>query len=120
MDRERMDRERRTDDPFGALEGRVRRMEETVAGLGREVRTRRLVIVDRRDDERIVGEVEPGGVAELRLDLPGRPQGNRTSVLLFSNPGTPVYDLPPGTGVHLWLDGEAVEEFDVWLEAELG
>ena len=114
-----MDMQRSADNPFGALEDRVQRMEETVAGMGREVRTRRLVIVDHQDDERIVGEVEPGGVAELRLDLPGRPVGNRTSVLLFSNPGTPVYELPSGTGVHLWLDGDAIKEFDVWLEADL-
>lgn len=114
-----MDVESDTEGPYSALVDRVQRMEETLAGMGQEVRTRRLVVVDHQDDERIVGEVEPGGVAELRLDLPGRPRGNRTSVMLFSNLGTPVYDLPPGVGVHLWLDGEPINEFDIWLEADV-
>jgi hypothetical protein len=114
-----MDDVSRAGSPSDAVVARLQRMEETVAGLGREVRTRRLVVADRQDDERIVGEVEPGGVAELRLDLPGCLMGNRTSVLLFSNPGTDAYDLPPGTGVHMWIDGEPIKEFDVWLNAEL-
>jgi hypothetical protein len=80
-------------------------LREMVASLGREVRTRRLVIVDRQDDERIVGEVEPGGVAEFRLDLPGCPMGNRTSAMLFSNPGTDAYDLLPGAGVEPTVRG---------------
>jgi hypothetical protein len=103
-------------DPCGALADRMQQMEERVAGMGEEVRTRRLVVIDRQDDERIVGEVGPDGTSELRLDLPGRPRGKRTSVMLFGNPGTELFDLPPGVGIHLWLDGEPVEEFDIWLD----
>ena len=99
-----MDIESDLGDPCGALADRMRQMEEAVAGMGEEVRTRRLVVIDRQDDERIVGEVEPDGTAELRLDLPGRPQGKRTSVMLFGNPGADLFDLPPGVGIHLWLD----------------
>jgi hypothetical protein len=111
-----MDIENSTEGPFGALAERVRRMEEALTGMSREVRTRRLVVVDHQDDERIVGEVGADGTAELRLDLPGRPWGKRTSVMLFGNPGTELFDLPPGVGIHLWLDGEPVEEFDIWLD----
>ncbi len=106
-------------DPRGELADRMRQMEQTLAGMGKEVRTCRLVVIDRQD-ERIGGEVEPDGTAELRLDLPGRPRGNRTSVRLFSNPGTEFFDLPPGVGIHLWLDGDPVEEFDVWLDDVVG
>jgi hypothetical protein len=111
-----MDTESELGDPCGALAGRMRQMEERVAGMGEEVRTRRLVVIDRQDDERIVGEVGSDGTAELRLDLPGRPRGKRTSVMLFANPGAELFDLPPGVGIHLWLDGEPVEEFDIWLD----
>ena len=104
--------------PFDALADRVQRMEDTLTGMGAEVRTRRLVVVDHQDEERIVGEVESGGVAELRMDLPGRSWGNRTTVMLFSSPGTPFFELPPGTGIHLWLDGEPIKEFDIWLDAD--
>ncbi len=86
------------------------RLEQVVADQGSEVRTRRLVVVNHQDTERIVGEVVPDGTAEVRMDLPGRPVGERTSLLLFANPGDEASWLPSGVGVHLWVDGDAVRE----------
>jgi hypothetical protein len=50
-----------------------------------EVRTRRLIILDDLDRERIVAEVVDG-VAELRMDLPAS-SDDRTGLLLFAHPG---------------------------------
>ncbi len=102
------------DDVVRALATRVRKLERTLEGQVFEVRTRRLVVVDPDGAERIVGEVASHGTAELRMDLPGRLPGRRTSVLMFANPGDLVYDVPPGVGVQLWLDGNAARRFDVW------
>ncbi len=43
--------------PSGDLEVRVAELEQRVAAMSTEVRTRRIVVVDEHDDERIVGEV---------------------------------------------------------------
>jgi len=111
-----MDREFGISDPIRALTARVRKLERAAEGQRMEVRTERLVVVDDRGNERIVGEVVAGGTAELRMDLPDRPPGLPASVMLFTNPGTPVYDLPPGIGVQVWVDGDEVRAFDAWSE----
>jgi hypothetical protein len=102
------------DDVVRVLTKRVRKLERAIEGQALEVRTRRLVVIDRDGAERIVGEVGGHGTAELRMDLPGCLPRRRSSVVMFANPGDLVYDLPPGVGVQLWLDGDAARRFDVW------
>ncbi len=65
-----------------------------------------------------MGEVGADGTAELRLDFSGRPPGKRTPVMLFANPGTELFDLLPGVGIHLWVDGNSVKELDVLMDVE--
>jgi hypothetical protein len=101
------------------LEGRVERLEATIAALSEESRTRRLVVTDEAGKERIVGEVV-GAAAELRLDLPGSQEARRTSVLVFANPGDEATALGSGVGVQLWSVGNMVHELVVWGDAEDG
>ena len=96
------------------MAARLARVEAALSDLGHEVRTRRLVIVDDDGQERIVGEVVRG-TAELSIDLPGQPHGRRSSVLVFANPGDEELALPPGLGVQLWVEGDAVDELGTWL-----
>lgn len=96
------------------LTTRLARVEAALAELTKEVRTRRLVVVDDDGQERITGEIVRG-TAELSVDLPGQPPGRRSSVLAFANPGDEELGLPPGLGVQLWLEGDAVDEFGAWL-----
>ena len=74
-----------------------------------EVRTRRLVVLDRQDRERIVGEVVDG-VAEVRMNLPAAINAPRTGLLLFTHPGDGAFQFGPAIGVQLWVDGDAVME----------
>lgn len=101
------------------LEGRLERLEAAQAALGAEIRTRRLVVTDGEGTDRIVGEVV-GTTAELRLGLPGSPEGRRTSVLVFANPGDKAVALGCGVGLQVWLEGDVVHELAAWREMEDG
>lgn len=59
-----------------SLEERVERLEQLVAGMAAEVRTRRLVVVDDRDVERITAQCMPehDRQAELRVMSPHDPE----------------------------------------------
>lgn len=100
-----------------ALGDRVAKLEAAVAAFETEVRTRCLVVTDHHDAERIVGEVV-GSTAEVRMDLPRQTDGERSSVLVFANPGDKRTGLAPGVGVQLWIDGVAVDELTAWAELE--
>jgi hypothetical protein len=101
----------------GAVEERLRRLEAFVLRSGTEVRTRRLVVTDADDRERIIGEVV-GTTAELRVDLPEGTTDGRSSVLCFANPGDPEMDLGWGLGVQLWVEGNIVDEMTDWWGLE--
>lgn len=92
------------------------RLERAVEGQENGVRTRRLVVVDHQSTERIVAEVVPDGTAEVRMDLPGRPEGERTALLLFATPGNEGIGFPSGVGVQAWVDGDAVRELCAWRD----
>lgn len=96
------------------LTTRLARVEAALADLTNEIRTRRLVVVDDDGQERITGEVVRG-TAELSVDLSGQPSGRRSSVLVFANPGDEELLLPPGLGIQLWVQGDAVDELGTWL-----
>lgn len=96
------------------LESRIARLEAALANLSSEVRTRRLVVTDDRDGERIVAEVV-GGTAELSVELPRCRPGRRSAVLVFANPHDEELGLPAGLGMQLWVDGDAVDEFGTWF-----
>ena len=103
----------------GAVEERLRRLEAFMLGSRAEVRTRRLVVTDGDDRERIVGEVA-GNTAELRVDLPERTTEGRSSVLCFANAGDPELDLGWGLGIQLWVEGEVVDEVTDWWRLDGG
>ena len=89
------------------------RVEEAVEALGREVRTRRLVILDGAGAPRITGEVA-GGVAELRVELEPSAAGATTAVLVFAADGTGGgLGFDPAIGVQLWVGGDGVVELTV-------
>lgn len=100
--------------PRGLLE-RLEALEERIASLDGEVRTRRLALVGDGGHERLVAEIV-AGVTELRLDLPDRPPGGRTSLLVFAVPDQP--DWCAGLGVQLWVDGDLVDELTWWADAD--
>jgi len=110
------------------LASRVARLERDAAALGRamaasarEVRTRRLVVIDGDGNEVVVAETG-GGTAELRVQIPGSAPGRTGAVVLFATapdrgPGPdagPGSDLGPGVGLQLWAGGDAVAELDAW------
>ncbi|MDA8318115.1 MAG: hypothetical protein M0010_23545 [Actinomycetota bacterium] len=86
---------------------------DLAAALGRlvaELRTERLVVVDKAGAERIVGEVV-GGHAELRLDLPGSSPPRRSSVLVFSS--APGREPGEAIGLQLWVEGDLALDLGV-------
>jgi hypothetical protein len=97
------------------IEGRLATVEQHVVGLGAEVRTRQLIVVDEQDHPRIVGEVF-GDVAELRLELPGTPSEPGPELLLFavarSHPGPS--DLGSALGLQLRTADGTLFEIDAW------
>ncbi len=95
------------------LTERVTALEAQVAGLSEQVQTRRLSVLGADGHERLVAELVDG-VTELRLDLPGRVAGRRTSLLLFAVPDRP--DWCAGLGVQLWVDGNMVDELSWWAD----
>ena len=106
-----MDEQRgESEEANGGLAARLARLEERVDRLGRELRTRRLVLLDEQDAERLVAEVTDR-VVLLRLLLSGdRPPGD--GLVLFAAPATE--DLPPGCGLQVWQDGELVTFLEWW------
>lgn len=102
----------------GTTEQRLAALEEAVAALGDEVRTRRLLLTAGDGEPRIVGEVGRG-TAELRLEAADgvRP---RPAVVLYASHATEVgrddTGLGPAAGVQLWADGDAVVELDAWFD----
>ncbi|HVC25449.1 MAG TPA: hypothetical protein VND23_06820 [Acidimicrobiales bacterium] len=90
---------------------RLDSLERAITAIEREVRTRRLVVVDDDGDERVVAEVADGH-AELRLDLPRGQRGQRSSVLIFATP--PSAELGEGVGLQLWGDGDSLLELCAW------
>jgi len=85
---------------------------ETALGrLAQEVRTRRLVVVDDRDRERIVAELD-GEDAYFRLDLPRREGEGTTGLILYANTGGDV--ASPSLGLQFWADGNAIGGFEAW------
>ncbi|MDA8292069.1 MAG: hypothetical protein M0Z33_10395 [Actinomycetota bacterium] len=93
------------------LAQRVAALERAATSLERELRTRRLAVVDSDGDERVVAEVVDGH-AEVRLSVPGAPRGQASSVLLFATPRGG--ELGTGVGIQLWGDGDAVLELCAW------
>lgn len=75
-----------------------------------ELRTRRLVVTDADDNDRIVGEVV-GSHAELRLAL-GAAGAHPEAWLLVYAGTDPV--LGPAIGVQLWDNGNALAEINAW------
>lgn len=106
-------RDTERDEALRTLTGRLERVEARLAGLSDEVRTRRLAVVDANGAERLVGETT-GTTAEWRLDLPRPEHSERTSLLLFAEPGDEAHDLPAGIGIQLWVDGDVANELCVW------
>ena len=76
-------------EPSGSAPSRLVAAEAALAGLAQEVRTRRLVVVDDRDRERMVAELI-GEDAYLRLDLPRREGEGTTGLILYANTGGDV------------------------------
>lgn len=95
------------------VETRLEQLEAVIAALAIELRTQRLVVTDEVGNERIVGEVV-GGHAELQLVMPGSQPLEGTAVTLFSMLGDE--DAPPGVGLQLWADGNALLEINAWRD----
>ena len=93
------------------LRTRIAQLEARLARLSQQVRTQRLVVVDREQRERMVAEVV-GDVLELRIDLPPAEEGARTALLGFGNPGGD--QLAAGIGLQLWARGELITELCWW------
>ena len=100
------------------LTARVARLEGAVEALGLEVRTRKLVVVDRAGVPRITAEVV-NGVAELRVDMGPSPAAT-PAVLVFAaaggTPGGATFD--PAIGVQLWAEGDGLIELAVSPDAD--
>jgi len=99
---------------------RMARVERSIAALSdtltHQVRTRRLVVVDEDDNERIVGSADHG-IAELRIELPTR-AGRHGSLALVAFHGS--FDGSPTIGVDLWADGNSVAGLSAWLGEDGG
>lgn len=100
------------------VERRLAVVERWVAGLGHEVRTRRLVVHDEEGRDRIVGEV-CCGTAEVRVELGGEVPGDRSAVVLVASPlvtGRDATDdgMGPAVALQLWAEGEPVIGLETW------
>jgi hypothetical protein len=106
-------------DEDGLLEARVTALEGAVLAMTREIRTRRLVVIDGSGTPRVVADAT-GGTAELRLTTTsGRRQGDAAVVLhAGAGPDRPLAGSLLGldglVGVQLWADGDAIAELDAW------
>jgi hypothetical protein len=110
------------DGPVGPelLEARVTALEGTLLAMAREVRTRRLVVVDDAGVPRLVAEVVEG-TAELRLSTAMARRGRGTAVVLHAGAGPDGEDervqgrgLGALMGLQLWAEGDALVELDAW------
>jgi hypothetical protein len=112
-------RDRHDSDDTAGLAARVVRLEGTVEALGLELRTRKLVVVDRAGMPRITAEVVDG-VAELRVELGSSPGAAMPAVLVFAAaggmPGGATFD--PAIGVQLWADGDGLVELAASPDAD--
>ena len=126
----------------GTFERRLAALEEAVAAMATEVRTRRLVVSAGPGMPRVVAEVVRG-TAELRVELPPGGDGVRAATVLFASAAVPAAEpgrgragaagarplgkaagvappdagdtgLGPGVGLQLWAEGDAVAELDAW------
>lgn len=88
-------------------------LSEQMANEQEEVRTKRLVVLDHQDRERIVAEVIDG-FAELRMDLPDSVSGSRTGVVIFTHSEQDDRELGSAIGVQLWAEGNAIIELTLW------
>ncbi|MGH9043452.1 MAG: hypothetical protein ACRDVP_01165 [Acidimicrobiales bacterium] len=111
---------------FDLLLGRIYTLEQglesanaAIHALGREVRTRQLVVVDDDDHPRIVGEVF-GDVAELRLEMPASRSDPGPELVLFAlgAAGTGPLGLGPVVGIQLRAQGRALYELEMWPDAD--
>lgn len=130
----------------GTWERRLAALEEAVATMATEIRTRRLVVSAGRGAPRVVAEVARS-TAELRLELPtGRDEAPAAAVLFATAAQEPTdtgrgggagdaaphgsardadprdadlddVGLGPGVGLQLWAEGNAVAELDAWPDA---
>ncbi len=121
------------------LHKRLSAVEERLASLSSELRTRRLVVTGEDGSARLVAEVVANVLelrAELQAELPGPsgqpPDGcpagadgggahpatgqrcSRGTVLIFANPGQA--DLAHGVGLQVWGDGDLVRELSWWAD----
>ncbi|MGH9090123.1 MAG: hypothetical protein ACRDZR_01880 [Acidimicrobiales bacterium] len=126
----------------GTFERRMAALEEAVAAMATEVRTRRLVVSAGPGTPRVVAEVVRD-TAELRVELPPDGDGAGAATVLFASGAVPVAEpgheragpagvrppgqatgdgsadaggsgLGPGVGLQLWAEGDAVAELDAW------
>ncbi len=100
------------DDDADLPPGRLAALERLVSGLGAEVRTERLVVVDAAGGERIEAQVE-GSTAVLRVGLGDAEEDGRASAVLYAHDDP---DLGPGVGVQLWAAGDSVFEINATSE----
>ena len=99
-----------------AFEQRLAAVEAAADALGREVRTRRLVVIDDAGQPCIVAEVT-GSAVELRLQVGGEPARSDTvSVLVFAVDTPPGLDLAAGAGIQLWRAGCVVAGLAGWTD----
>jgi hypothetical protein len=96
-----------------SLRATVAELESSLERLRHEVRTRRLVVFDDGQRERMVAEVV-GDVLEVRVDLPPANPGRRTALLCFTAPADDT--LSAGLGAQLWVDGDLVGELGWWQD----
>ena len=95
-------------------------VQKALGGLGHEVRTGRLVVIDDHGDAVLTAECV-GGTTELRVEIPSGSVGRSTAAVLYAGDparaqeraGVPC-ELGPAVGLQVWADGDAVAELDAW------
>lgn len=97
--------------PDEQLEARISALEAAVERFGREVRTRRLAVLDEEGGERLVAEVSDR-VALFHLSFSS---GEDDGLLVFAAPSGDAF--PPGCGVQAWWRGD-VARFLEWWEGD--
>jgi hypothetical protein len=85
---------------LGELASRVARLEEQLAGMAGEVRTRRLVVVDGDGAERITAGMHPrsSGHAEVKVLAPGDDESWAALAAYSEDGGLPAVDLSLSVG----------------------
>jgi hypothetical protein len=100
-----------TNPDLSGLTGRIEALESALQHLGREVVTRKVVVLDPDSRTELVAEVVDG-VLELRVGLVSEEPGRRTELLCFAAPARD--ELPGGVGVQLWANGDVANESCWW------